>query len=94
MIPHEVGDIVPSDTLTLQCGSCEASYQLNGVIYCGQEHFTACLIINKCVWQYNGQQNNGCPQKDKTCTMDLVKLSQRPALAYIYACREVKDVVT
>ena len=63
-------------------------YQLRGIIYCGQLHFTAQLIMkDNMVWGYDGQYNMGIPfedQKDADDEHKLVIFQGQHAHIYIY----------
>jgi len=70
------------------------NYNLCGVIYLGQFHFTARMInTNSKIWSYDGQKNHGMPWKDYGCnsTEDpthidaLANLDGRSAYLYVYA---------
>jgi hypothetical protein len=77
-------------TLTLTSGNMTNScfYQLRGIIYHGDLHFTARLItMNHIAWNYDGQRNAGIPVKDTTVSNDVNKLTTlhgRRAYIYVY----------
>jgi hypothetical protein len=82
--------VFPSMTLTLTSGNMANSsfYQLRGIIYHGDLHFTARLIMmDHITWNYDGQRNTGIPLKDDSVADDVSKLTTlqgRRAYIYIY----------
>ena len=82
-VPQEMASrVLPSKELTfLTTNSVRDRYQLRGIIYHGQLHFTAHLITeDNMVWGYYGQHNMGVPSKDQmvmTNIHDLVSFQGR-----------------
>lgn len=82
--------VFPSMTLTLTSGNTANSsfYQLRGIIYHGDLHFTARLItMDHITWNYDGQRNTGIPLEDDSVADDVSKLTTlhgRRAYIYIY----------
>jgi hypothetical protein len=58
MIPSTY--IIPEVYLQSVQGS--EKYTLRSIIYSGQNHFTARLLDNMTIWNYDGAENNGSPQ--------------------------------
>jgi hypothetical protein len=52
---------IPALTLQLRTSRGEQSYYLRTIIYTGSQHFTARLIIEGSIWNYDSAKNNGKP---------------------------------
>jgi hypothetical protein len=89
-VPQEMASrVLPSKELTFPTTNLvRDQYQLRGIIYHGQLHFTAHLITeDKMVWGYDGQHNMGVPFKDQTVmtnVCDLASFQGQQACIYIF----------
>jgi hypothetical protein len=89
-VPQEMASrVLPSKELTFPTtNSIRDRYQLRGIIYHGQLHFTARLIAeHNMVWGYDGQHNMGVPFEDQTITTEvrnLVSFQGRQACVYVF----------
>jgi hypothetical protein len=91
--------IFPSQTLVLPCQDGGVIYQLKGIVYVGGQHFSARLITDDCIWNYDGQMNAGYPQSENAtesafgnsdCILRRFShLGGRAAHVYIYSFQEL-----
>jgi hypothetical protein len=52
---------IPSLKLYLRTSQGEQLFYLRAIIYTGNQHFTARLIIGSSIWNYDGAKNDGKP---------------------------------
>ena len=59
--PHLQPKTIPSLKMHLRTSHSEQLYYLRAIIYTGSQHFTARLIIDDMIWNYDSAKNNGRP---------------------------------
>jgi hypothetical protein len=87
--PEMTNSVLPSHMLTISNVNMPADhYFLRGIIYYGQLHSTAHLIMmENVVWTYDGQLNMGIPIRKDSSTNDvewLMTLQSGKAYVYVY----------
>lgn len=90
--------IFPSRTLVLPCQDGGVTYQLKGIVYVGGQHFSARLITDDHIWNYDGQTDAGHPQLETAanlvngngdCSLGLFShLEGRAAHIYVYSFQD------
>ena len=89
-VPQEMANcVLPSKELVFPTiNSVRDRYQLKGIIYHGQLHFTARLVNeHNMIWGYDGQDNMGVPFEDQmtvTNVSDLAYFRGRQACVYVF----------
>jgi len=83
---------LPSVELVLPTLNGCVTYNLRGILYFGDQHFTARLFLHGRIWVYDGQINEGTPVLDDhmfSLGSDgfLSRLSDHDAIVYLY-CME------
>lgn len=58
--------VIPDIEITLKSELFQKQYYLRGVVYSGSVHFTARLLDQQSVWNYDGAKNGGKPYLEST----------------------------
>jgi len=85
----------PELHLEIACQQGTGVYTLAGIVYFDHQHFSTRLFTDVQVWDYDGQQNQGRPQRAAGCsfpdaTLRLYIPQGRTPHIYIYYLREVE----
>lgn len=96
VVPDVIPAVIPSISIVLPGVICESHYSLQGIIYAGSLHFTACLLSQGRIWNYDDQIHCGFAVEDHIAS-SLVGNEQAHHLAtlngwfahlYIYSCQD------
>jgi hypothetical protein len=84
-IPPTAQSIKPTQILTMATKSGDTQFHLKAVIYYGELHFTATLLLDGQSWNYDSQLNEGIPLLNGNIHEDINDLPGfRNKSAYIY----------